>query len=173
MGWESCAQVRPPPVHRTRRSRTRSPARTYAGLATDEELAGFQSTMLSFEGQCWQVAMQVLSCFAWKLGFDEASLPARTTLRRPAQSTLRLLHYFATPPEQQAHQPGAGAHTDFDCLTCSSSARARAACRCARARRWTPRRGPRWSLTSRPSPGNIGDMLMRWSDDQLPSNFPP
>src|SRR5256885_11712280 len=42
-----------------------------AGLwPTQQELPGFQQATLGFERQCWQVGMQLLSCFAHKLGFD-------------------------------------------------------------------------------------------------------
>ena len=105
VGWESRAQVRPSTGTPDQKESYQITRPHMAGLwPTDEELAGFQSTMLAFEGRCWQVAMQVLSCFAWKLGFDEAFFArAHDPAQASYQSTLRLLHYFATPPEQQAH----------------------------------------------------------------------
>ncbi|MEG1771473.1 MAG: 2-oxoglutarate and iron-dependent oxygenase domain-containing protein, partial [Comamonas sp.] len=121
VGWESRAQVRPStgtPDQKESYQITRPHMdNLWPG---EEELAGFQATMLAFEGQCWQVAMQVLSCFAWKLGFDDGFfLRAHDPAQASYQSTLRLLHYFATPPEQQANLGlwRAGAHTDFDCLS--------------------------------------------------------
>ena len=104
VGWESRAQVRPSTGTPDQKESYQITRPHMAGLwPTDEELAGFQSTMLAFEGRCWQVAMQVLSCFAWKLGFDEAFFArAHDPAQASYQSTLRLLHYFATPPEQQA-----------------------------------------------------------------------
>jgi isopenicillin N synthase-like dioxygenase len=145
------------------------------GLWPDEaELAGFRAFLLAFEGRCWEVAMRVLSCFADRLGFPreffaEAHDPTAPTY----QSTLRLLHYFALPPELR-DRPGvwrAGAHTDFDCLTLLFQREGQGGLQVcpgneAEAERWTPVEPSADAITC-----NIGDMLMRWSDDLLPSNF--
>ena len=175
VGWESRAQVRPSTGTPDQKESYQITRPHMAGLwPTDEELAGFQSTMLNFEGQCWQVAMQVLSCFAWKLGFDEAFFArAHDPAQASYQSTLRLLHYFATPPEQQAHLGlwRAGAHTDFDCLTLLFQRQGQGGLQVCPGKEmdtqaWTSVEPDEQAITC-----NIGDMLMRWSDDQLPSNF--
>ena len=85
---------------------------------------------------------------------------------------MRLLHYYAIPPEYRTSSAcGAPAPTDFDCLTLLFQ-----------------RTGQGWpaGLPGQGDGGaamdldrtrrtvitcNIGDMLMRWSDDRLPSNF--
>src|SRR5256885_12179057 len=71
-----------------------------AGLwPTQQELPGFQQATLGFERQCWQVGMQLLSCFAHKLGFDADFFTRAHDPSVPAyQSTLRMLHYFAVDP---------------------------------------------------------------------------
>ena len=175
VGWESRAQVRPSTGTPDQKESYQITRPHMAGLwPTDEELAGFQSTMLAFEGQCWQVAMQVLSCFAWKLGFDEGFFArAHDPAQASYQSTLRLLHYFATPPEQQAHLGlwRAGAHTDFDCLTLLFQRQGQGGLQVCPGKEmdtqaWTSVEPDEQAITC-----NIGDMLMRWSDDQLPSNF--
>jgi isopenicillin N synthase-like dioxygenase len=104
VGWESRAQVRPSTGTPDQKESYQITRPHMEGLwPADEELAGFKATMLAFEGQCWQVAMQVLSCLAWKLGFDDFFFQrAHDSAEASYQSTLRLLHYFATPPEQQA-----------------------------------------------------------------------
>ena len=175
VGWESRAQVRPSTGTPDQKESYQITRPHMAGLwPTDEELAGFQATMLAFEGQCWQVAMQVLSCFAWKLGFDEAFFArAHDPAQASYQSTLRLLHYFATPPEQQASLGlwRAGAHTDFDCLTLLFQRQGQGGLQVCPGKEmdtqaWTSVEPDAQVITC-----NIGDMLMRWSDDQLPSNF--
>ncbi len=175
VGWESRAQIRPSTGTPDQKESYQITRPHMQGLwPTDEELAGFQATMLAFEGQCWQVAMQVLSCFARKLGFApdffaEAHDPAKASY----QSTLRLLHYFATPPEQQAKLGlwRAGAHTDFDCLTLLFQRQGLGGLQVCpgkemESQAWTSVAPDEEAITC-----NIGDMLMRWSDDQLPSNF--
>ena len=175
VGWEARAQVRPS-------TRTPDQKESYQitrphmdGLwPTEAELPGFKATMLDFEARCWRVAMQVLSCFAVRLGmprdfFAQAHEPTRDTY----QSTLRLLHYYAIPPERQASLElwRAGAHTDFDCLTLLFQRQGQGGLQVLpgkemEAQAWTPVPPDERAITC-----NIGDMLMRWSDDQLPSNF--
>lgn len=175
VGWESRAQVRPSTGTPDQKESYQITRPHMDGLwPTDEELAGFQATMLAFEGQCWQVAMQVLSCFARKLGFaPDFFAHAHDPSKASYQSTLRLLHYFATPPEQQASLGlwRAGAHTDFDCLTLLFQRQGQGGLQVCPGKEmdsqaWTSVTPDEEAITC-----NIGDMLMRWSDDQLPSNF--
>ncbi|GHK51090.1 hypothetical protein KPZU09_08260 [Klebsiella pneumoniae] len=85
--------------------------------------------MLGFESQCWQLGMKILSCFALKLGFPESFFTtAHDPQRDTYQSTLRMLHYYATEQSQQGMWR-AGAHTDFDCLTLLFQRPGGAACR--------------------------------------------
>ena len=175
VGWESRAQVRPStgtPDQKESYQITRP--HMEALWPTEDELAGFQPTMLAFEARCWHVAMQVLSCLAHKLGFESDFFARAHDPARPSyQSTLRLLHYFATPPEQQ-DQLGlwrAGAHTDFDCLTLLFQRKGQGGLQVCPGKEmdsqaWTSVAPDEEAITC-----NIGDMLMRWSDDQLPSNF--
>ncbi|MET1117045.1 MAG: 2-oxoglutarate and iron-dependent oxygenase domain-containing protein [Comamonas sp.] len=175
VGWESRAQVRPSTGTPDQKESYQITRPHMQGLwPTEDELAGFQVTMLAFEGQCWQVAMQVLSCFAWKLGFDDGFfLRAHDPAQASYQSTLRLLHYFATPAEQQANLGlwRAGAHTDFDCLSLLFQRQGQGGLQVCPGKEmdsqdWTSVEPDEKAITC-----NIGDMLMRWSDDQLPSNF--
>jgi isopenicillin N synthase-like dioxygenase len=173
-GWEQLTQIRPSVGVPDQKESYQVTLSNMDGLwPTEDELTGFRSTMLGFEHRCWALAMELLSLFAEKLGFGRdfftrAHDPASPTY----QSTLRLLHYFPLPAE--ADLTGvwrAGAHTDFDCLTllfqrdgqgglqvCPGKERD--------AQRWTSVHPSEDAITC-----NIGDMLMRWSDDLLPSNF--
>lgn len=174
-GWESKAQVRPSVGTPDQKESYQITRPRMDGLwPTAAELGGFQENMLRFEDQCRLVAMRVLSCFADRLGFDadfftRAHDPAQETY----QSTLRMLHYF--PVEKGGEErPGlwrAGAHTDFDCLTLLFQQEGQGGLqvcpgRETDAQEWTPVPPSESVITC-----NIGDMLMRWSDDRLPSNF--
>lgn len=175
VGWENMAQIRPSvgtPDQKESYQIT-LPRMTHL-WPTETELPNFKKDMVAFEGMCWQVATQVLSCFAMKLGFEEDFFTKAHDPQLPDyQSTLRLLHYYALTPEQ-LNTMGlwrGGAHTDFDCLTllfqrpeqgglevCPGKDMAEQS--------WTPVPPIEEVITC-----NIGDMLMRWSDDVLPSNF--
>lgn len=174
-GWESRAQVRPStgtPDQKESYQITRPHMKDL--WPGEDALPGFVPTMLAFERQAWGVAMQVLSCFATRLGFAEdffttAHDPDRSTY----QSTLRLLHYFAIDPARRDELGlwRAGAHTDFDCLTLLFQRAGQGGLQLLPGKdmdsqAWTPIEPHDDLITC-----NIGDMLMRWSDDRLPSNF--
>jgi len=174
-GWEFKAQVRPStgtPDNKESYQVTR-PEMTNL-WPSEEELPGFKETMLRFEAQNWQLGMRILSCFALKMGFAEDFFAkAHDPSSDQYQSTLRLIHYMsmenAKPEDFKFWR--AGAHSDFDCLTLLHQKEGQGGLQVcpgkdAEAGQWTdvpPRNG---YITC-----NIGDMLMRWSDDQLQSTL--
>lgn len=174
-GWESMTQVRPSVGTPDQKESYQVTRPHMDGLWPDEnDLPGFRDTVLNFERACWDLAMRLLSCFADHLGFDtdfftRAHDPAVTEY----QSTLRMLHYFAVADDAPTG-PGtwrAGAHTDFDCLTLLFQRAGQGGLQVCPGREmdgeeWTPIEPSDDAITC-----NIGDMLMRWSDDLLPSNF--
>ena len=172
-GWESRAQIRPSTGKADLKESYQVTRPRMTGLwPTEAELPGFEAATLQFEAQCWQVGMQVLSCFADKLGMERDFF---TRAHNPAsphyQSTLRMLRYFAPQPGQEPGAWRAGAHTDFDCLTLLFQRPGQGGLQVLpgkemEGRAWTPVEPVEGVITC-----NIGDMLMRWSDDQLPSNF--
>jgi len=118
--------------------------------------------------------MRVLSCFADRSASPATSSPApttraSTTTRAPCGCCTTL----AVSPRLR-DSPGiwrAGAHTDFDCLTLLFQRDGQGGLQVcpgkeADEQRWTSVRPSSDAITC-----NIGDMLMRWSDDLLPSNF--
>ena len=174
-GWESRAQVRPSTGTPDQKESYQITRPHMEGLWPGEEvLAGFQQTMLDFEAQAWQVAMRILSCFADKMGFDSEFFTRAHDPSVPAyQSTLRMLHYFAIDPAERNKLDlwRAGAHTDFDCLTLLFQQAGQGGLQVCpgkdrEAQQWTPIEPADDVITC-----NIGDMLMRWSDDRLQSNF--
>jgi isopenicillin N synthase-like dioxygenase len=174
-GWEKLTQVRPSTGTADQKESFQVTRPRMDGLwPTDAELAGFQATTLAFERRCWELAMLVLGCFADRLGFPRDFFTAAHDPASPTyQSTLRLLHYFPVPPTVR-DTPGiwrAGAHTDFDCLTLLFQRAGQGGLQVmpgkeAAAERWTSVPATADAITC-----NIGDMLMRWSDDALPSTF--
>ncbi|MCD0452930.1 isopenicillin N synthase family oxygenase [Actinocorallia sp. API 0066] len=174
-GWESLTQVRPSIGTPDRKESYQITRPHMASLWPDKtDLPGFQEFMLDFEARCWDVAMRVLSCFADRLGFDTGFFArAHDPAGADYQSTLRLIHYFALPDDYEPDPAvwRAGAHTDFDCLTLLFQRDGQGGLqvcpgRDADAQEWTPVPPSSEAITC-----NIGDMLMRWSDDQLMSNF--
>lgn len=146
---------------------------------TDDELAGFRATLESFEAANHRLAMRLLSSFARKLGFHDDFFTERHDPTSPEyQSTLRILHYL--PIAAADLGPGewrAGAHTDYDCLTLlhqREGQRGLQLCPGAEAADRDPNEPLGWTDVE-PTAGtvtcNIGDMLMRWSDDRLPSTL--
>lgn len=174
-GYESLAQVRPSTGVPDQKESYQITRPRMAGLyPSEDELPGFKAAMLAFELASWDVGMKVLSCFAAKLGFERdfftrAHQPDSETY----QSTLRLLHYYAIPADVQdkLDYVRGGAHTDFNCLTILYQREGQGGLQVCpgkefEAQEWTTV-PPREELIT----CNIGDMLMRWSDDRLLSNF--
>lgn len=175
-GWESKSQVRPSIRTADQKESYQITRPRMEGLWPGEsELPGFQDEALAFESAAWQLGMRILSCFADKLGFDEDFF---TRAHNPAspryQSTLRMLHYFGVDEDSLQGQPGiwrAGAHTDFDTLTLLFQKKGQGGLQLLPGKEmetgaWTSVEPDEGIITC-----NIGDMMMRWSDDQLPSNF--
>lgn len=174
-GWESKAQVRPSTHTPDQKESYQITRPRMAGLyPSEQELPNFKQTMLQFEQACWEVGMKILSCFAYKLGFaDDFFTHAHDPKQESYQSTLRMLHYYAVDPalKDQLGLWRAGAHTDFDCLTLLFQRKGQGGLQVCPGKdmeqqQWTSIE-PRDDVIT----CNIGDMLMRWSDDQLPSNF--
>jgi isopenicillin N synthase-like dioxygenase len=174
-GWEFKAQVRPSTGTPDNKESYQITQPSMSGLwPNEDELPNFKAEMLKFERQNWALGMRILSCFALKMGFvDDFFTKAHDPESQHYQSTQRLIHYMsmedAKPQDFEAWR--AGAHSDFDCLTILHQKEGEGGLQVcpgkeAAAGEWTdvpPRQG---YITC-----NIGDMLMRWSDDQLQSTL--
>lgn len=174
-GWESLSQVRPSigvPDQKESYQITRPHMDQL--WPSETELAGFRSRVLDFEERAWAVAMRVLSCFADRLGLPREHFTAAHDPSSPNyQSALRLLHYFAVPEELRG-VPGrwrAGAHTDFDCLTLLFQRDGQGGLQVCPGKEMQEQEWTSITPSSSLITCNIGDMLTRWSDDLLPSNF--
>lgn len=176
-GWEYLAQVRPSTGTADRKESYQITLPRMKKLwPTGEELAGFKTTMLAFERHNWALAMKVLSCFADRLDFPPEFFTDGHDPETPEyQSTLRLIHYLgmedAKPEDFKFWR--AGAHTDFDCLTLLHQKDGQGGLQVCPGK---DSKGRAIAWTDVPPIGgvvtcNIGDMLMRWSDDKLLSNL--
>lgn len=176
-GWEYMAQVRPSTGTADRKESYQITLPRMSNLwPTGAELAGFKATMLAFERHNWALAMKVLSCFADRLDFPpDFFTDGHDPMTPEYQSTLRLIHYLgmedAKPEDFKFWR--AGAHTDFDCLTLLHQKTGQGGLQLCpgkdaqgRAIAWTDVPPKSGVVTC-----NIGDMLMRWSDDRLLSNL--
>ncbi len=175
-GWEYKSQVRPSTGTADNKESYQITVPRMARLwPNGEELPGFKAAMLTFERMNWAVGMKVLSCFAMKLGFAPDFFTDCHDPNSPEyQSTLRLLHYMPMQNAKPDDFTGwrAGAHTDFDCLTLLHQRTGQGGLQLCPGKEsdgellWTD---------VEPLPGvitcNIGDMLMRWSDDKLLSTL--
>ena len=175
-GWEFMEQVRPSTGVADQKESFQMTLPHMEGLwLSDEALSGFSKTLCHFEKSCWLLGMKILSCFADKLGFDKdffTQAHDRTT--DTYQNTLRLLHYL--PVQDESILKGdcwrAGAHTDFDCLTMVFQQKGQGGLQVCAGKdaennlAWTSVMPSMDVVTC-----NIGDMLMRWSDDELKSTL--
>lgn len=174
-GWEYMSQVRPSTGTADQKESYQFTRPRMEGLwPSEDEIAGFKATLEDFEHKCYGTAMFVLSCFADKLGLDRDFFTRAHDPTSPTyQSTLRLIHYYPLPDEMLDEENvwRAGAHTDFDALTLLFQRKGQGGLQVlpgaeAQTHAWTPVPPLEDAITC-----NIGDMLMRWSDDSLPSNF--
>jgi isopenicillin N synthase-like dioxygenase len=181
VGFEYRSQIRPSTGTPDEKESYQITRPLMDGLWLDEEtIPGFRDASLSFESRCHDVAMRVLEFFAVKLGFERDYF---TKVHDPAspehQCTLRMIHYMAMDAEHNVPdaegQPiwRAGAHTDFNLLTLLFQTDGQSGLQVMPGadagqdvQAWTPVPAFTDILTC-----NIGDMLMRWSDDRLKSNF--
>ena len=175
IGWEFKSQVRPSTGTPDQKESYQITLPRMQDLWPDGNvLPGFKVVMLAFERANWAVGMKLLSCFALKLGFrPDFFTDCHNPLSPEYQSTLRLLHYLpmlgAKPDDFKAWR--AGAHTDFDCLTLLHQRIGQGGLQLCPGKELAELE---WTDVA-PLPGvitcNIGDMLMRWSDDQLQSTL--
>jgi isopenicillin N synthase-like dioxygenase len=121
------------------------------------DVPDFRKTMLDYFNRVWRLGRDLHRGFALDLGLEPNYFETR--LDRP-NATLRLLHYpqSTTPPSEG--QLGAGVHTDYGNVTLLATDEVGGLMVQDRSGRW---------LDAPVIPGtfvcNIGDCLMRWSND--------
>lgn len=177
-GWEFMAQVRPSTGTADQKESYQITLPHMDGLWPNQTVVpDFQRIVLDFEQRAWSLGMKVLSCFADRLGFERDFFSkAHDRSSAEYQSTLRLLHYLPLA-EGSEPEPGiwrAGAHTDFDCLTMVFQKEGQGGLQVCPGKDAMNNGEQEWTSVI-PKDGvitcNIGDMLMRWSDDKLLSTL--
>jgi isopenicillin N synthase-like dioxygenase len=120
-------------------------------------MPGFRDTMLDYFDRVWRLGRDLHRGFALDLGLEPDYFETR--LDRP-NATLRLLHYPQSTTAPSEGQLGAGVHTDYGNVTLLATDAVGGLMVQDRSGRW---------LDAPVIPDtfvcNIGDCLMRWSND--------
>lgn len=129
----------------------------FRGVNLWPDLAGWRETMLAYFNAVWMLGRKLHAAIALDLGLPSDFFEDK--LDQP-MATLRLLHYPPQPPVGDAGQIGAGEHTDYGDITLLMTDEVGGL--------EVRRRDGQW-IAAPPIPGsficNIGDCLMRWSND--------
>ncbi|KXV36132.1 iron/ascorbate oxidoreductase [Gluconobacter thailandicus] len=123
-------------------------------------LAGWRELMMSYFNRCLEIGGALHRGFARDLGQEEDFFADK--FKYP-MATLRLLRYPSAPqtdPADEGHAPGAGAHTDYGNVTILSVNGVSGLQVRPRGSDWTDAPLIPGTLIC-----NIGDCLMRWSND--------
>ncbi|KAL4862279.1 hypothetical protein BDV12DRAFT_46233 [Aspergillus spectabilis] len=181
VGWEKNSQVRPS----TGQPDTKESYQLQFGenmnnglWLDDAHIPGFKDTSLRFMHRVQAVSEMLMRCFARGLGFPDTFFVECHDVSRPnAQTTTRLLHYFALPqtPDGKTYHR-AGAHADWDFLTLLFQKEGQSGLEICPGREvvtefgigdsWTKVEAKTGEIVC-----NIGDLLMSWSDDRFKSTF--
>jgi len=178
-GYEYFEQVRPSTGVPDQKESFQVTARPEAmhGRWPEEEVPGFEQTCRSFLDEAFQVGCSIMGMVEQRCGLPKGTLTSAHNLwADDCQTTLRLLHYppVEDPDSLPKNYFRAGAHTDWDCITLLFQREGEVGLECAANPRADPGALITWAPVD-PVRGaiavNIGDMLMRWSDDVLLSNL--
>ncbi|KAI8068399.1 hypothetical protein BC940DRAFT_237734 [Gongronella butleri] len=177
-GWEKLGQVRPSTGVADLKESMQVGFHNIDDIWPDADMPGFRDRCQSFMHQCNDVSLKLLECLAIGLGFEADFFTSKHQIEKTDNlNTLRLLHYHdvtgqSFPPEYWR----AGAHTDFDTLTLLFQRPGENGLEVCPGRTSSTLfgHGDQWSAVVPKEDDivcNVGDMLMRWSDDRLKSNF--
>jgi isopenicillin N synthase-like dioxygenase len=121
------------------------------------ELPGFRATMLDYFNRVWRLGCDLHRGFALDLGLAPDFFESK--LDKPI-ATLRLLHYPPVAGPVSEGQLGAGVHTDYGNVTLLATDAVGGLMVQDRSGRWLDA-----PVISDAFVCNIGDCLMRWSND--------
>jgi isopenicillin N synthase-like dioxygenase len=131
--------------------------RPFRGLNVWPDIPGFRSAALTYFDACWRLGRTLHRAFAVDLGLAPDFFESVFT--RPV-ATVRMLHYPPAPAEVLARQLGAGEHTDYGNVTLLATDGVAGLMVRHRSGEWI-------AAPSVPNAFvcNIGDCLMRWTND--------
>jgi len=121
------------------------------------DIAGFRDTMLDYFNRVWRLGRDLHRGFALDLGLEPDFF--ETKLDKPI-ATLRLLHYPPVTAPLPDGQMGAGVHTDYGNVTLLATDAVGGLMVRERSGRWLDA-----PVVPNAFVCNIGDCLMRWSND--------
>lgn len=180
MGWEKGAQIRPSTGTADQKESMQLQFARMEGIwPSDEDLAGFRKRAEAFMSAVQQLSVKVMECFAEGLGLPLSTFTEGTVDPGvgDSQSTLRLLHYHSVEGKEFGDNFWrAGSHADFDVLTMLFQRDGEGGLEVCPGREVVGDfgHGNVWKNVEARSDRivcNIGDQLMRWSDDRLKSTF--
>ena len=126
------------------------------------DLPGWHEAMQTYYDACNALGQSLMHAFALALQLPEDYFDR--WLSGPTMATLGPLHYPPQPEPLSEPQLGAGAHTDYGCLTILAQDDTGGLQVCNSSGQW---------IAAPPLTGtfviNIGDMLARWSNDRYAS----
>ncbi|KAH7920597.1 Clavaminate synthase-like protein [Leucogyrophana mollusca] len=179
MGWEKNAQIRPSTGADLKESMMMQFARMEGMWPSDDDIPGFRARAEAFMFPVQRLSVKVMECFADALGlptdtFTEATVDPGVG---DSQTSCRFLHYYDLGGK--GYDPNrwrCGAHTDFALLTLLFQRPGEFGLEVCPGREfvgdhdmgntWVPVEAKEGHIVC-----NIGDQLMRWSDDRLKSTF--
>ena len=129
----------------------------FRGVNLWPDLPDWRDNMLDYFDRCWTLGLQLHRAFATDLGLPEDYF--EPMLDKP-MATLRLLHYPPQAADAAPGQIGAGEHTDYGNVTILAVDGVAGLEVQTRDGRWVPA-----PLIEGAFVCNIGDCLMRWSND--------
>ncbi|KAK8858397.1 hypothetical protein IAR55_002624 [Kwoniella newhampshirensis] len=179
-GWESQTQVRPSTGTADQKESLQLQFARMEGLwPANEDVPDFKVKAERFMNQVRDLSVKVMECLAEGLGLPLTTFTEGTVDPGlgDSQDVLRLLHYHST--EGKKFGPNfwrAGAHADFDVLTMLFQRDGEGGLEVCPGRKvvgdfgmgatWLPVEARLDRIVC-----NIGDQLMRWSDDRLKSTY--
>jgi isopenicillin N synthase-like dioxygenase len=129
----------------------------FRGLNVWPRIPGWREVVLAYYDACWGLGRTIHRGLAIDLALPEDFFEGK--LDAP-MATLRLLHYPARGGASAAAQPGAGEHTDYGNITILATDGVAGLEVRARDGRWIDAPQIEGALIC-----NIGDCLMRWTND--------
>jgi isopenicillin N synthase-like dioxygenase len=121
------------------------------------DVPGFRDTLIDYFNRLWRLGRDLHRGFALDLGLEADFFESR--LDKP-NATLRLLHYPPVTAPSSDGQLGAGVHTDYGNVTLLATDAVGGLMICDRSGCWLDAPIVRNAFIC-----NIGDCLMRWSND--------
>ncbi|GAN08232.1 2OG-Fe(II) oxygenase [Mucor ambiguus] len=173
-GWEKLSQIRPSTGVADLKESLQLSFHNASDLRpTDDHVPGFDKTADVFMEQCNNVSQQLLICFAIGLGFPQDFFTRCHDITQPdCLNSLRCMRYFEHKNQKQQTKSSnigacrVGAHTDINTFSLLFQQPGQDGLEVFHDNVWTPISPKQGEIVC-----NVGDMIVRWSDDLLQSKL--